>query len=214
MRQEATRRTTRDQVKFFESRIRPVLTDRCYSCHSHSAKEVGGSLLLDSREGVRHGGDSGPAIAPGNPAKSLLIKAIRYKDSDRQMPPKDAGGKLPDAVIRDFETWIKMGAPDPRIEAAKSPAAGPSAKARDWWAFQPRKAADPPAVKKTAWAYNDIDRFVLAKLEAEQIEPVEDALPRTLLRRLSFDLTGLPPRRRTWGRSCATGIRQPTGRQF
>ena len=86
-----------------------MLVDKCYSCHSHSAKEVEGSLLLDSREGVRHGGDSGPAIVPGNPEKSLLIKAIRYKDADRQMPPRDAGGKLPDAVVRDFETWIKMG---------------------------------------------------------------------------------------------------------
>ena len=171
-----------NQLKFFENRIRPVLVVKCYSCHSHSAKEVEGSLLLDSREGVRHGGDSGAAIVPGSPERSLLIKAIRYKDADRQMPPKDAGGKLPDAVVRDFETWIKMGAPDPRVDAAKSPVASATAKARDWWAFQPVKAGEPPEVKKTDWVYNDIDRFVLAKLESERIEPVEDALPRTLVR--------------------------------
>ena len=115
---------TAEQIKFFENRIRPALVDHCYQCHSQGAKEIQGSFRLDSAVGLRRGGDSGPAIVPGYPAKSLLIKAISYQDADRQMPPKDAGGKLPDAVIRDFETWVKMGAPDPRTRTGRGRSGG------------------------------------------------------------------------------------------
>jgi hypothetical protein len=183
---------TAEQVKFFENRIRPALADHCYQCHSQKSKEVEGSLLLDSRAGLRRGGDSGPAIVPGSPEKSLLIKAIGYKDPDRQMPPKEAGGKLPDSVIKDFETWVKMGAPDPRATAAPTAASSP-AKGKNWWAFQPLKPIAAPQPKNSAWPADDLDRFVLAKLDEQHLKPVGDAGPRVLLRRLYFDLTGLPP---------------------
>jgi cytochrome c553 len=183
---------TAEQIKFFESRIRPALADHCYQCHSQKAKEVQGSLFLDSRAGLRRGGDSGPAIVPGSPEKSLLIKAIGYKDADRQMPPKESGGKLPDQVIKDFEAWVKMGAPDPRTAAAPA-AASTAAKARTWWAFQPLHPVAVPQPKNTAWPRDDLDRFVLAKLDEQHLQPVADAGPRVLLRRLYFDLTGLPP---------------------
>ncbi len=184
---------TPEQFKFFESRIRPVLAEHCYQCHAASSKEIQGSLLLDSREGWRRGGDSGPAIVPGSPDKSLLIKAIRYTDTDRAMPPKEAGGKLPDSAVKDFEAWVKMGAPDPRTSPSKTIATGVAEKAKNWWAFQPLKAVSVPKPKNEGWAKDDLDRYVLAKLDEEHLTPVADADPRSLLRRLHFDLTGLPP---------------------
>jgi len=187
---------TAERVKFFESRIRPTLVEHCYQCHSRTSKEIQGSLVLDSREGVRRGGDSGPAIMPGSPDKSLLIKAIRYKDPDLQMPPKEAGGKLPDRVIADFEAWVKMGAPDPRTQAVTGTANSNANKAKDWWSFQPLKTISVPQPKNAAWVADELDRFVLAKHDEKKLKPVEDADPRTLLRRLCFDLTGLPPSRK------------------
>jgi len=187
---------TPDELAFFESKIRPVLAQSCYKCHAETSSKVRGGLLLDTREGIRLGGDTGPAIVPGDLEKSLLIEAIRYTNPDTEMPPQKSGGKLPDAVIADFERWVKMGAPDPRER--KSAAVAPTKKwdsegAKKWWAFQPLRPPPVPATKETAWARSDIDRFVLSGLEAKWIKPVEDADKVTLLRRVSFDLIGLPP---------------------
>jgi hypothetical protein len=187
---------TQDQVAFFEKKIRPVLVEQCYKCHSSTSEKLKGGLLLDTRDGVHKGGDTGPAIVPGEPNKSLVIKALRYKDESMKMPPKQ---KLPDAVIADFEQWVKMGAPDPRGEAAavaKAPAVKTQIdieKGRQFWAFQPPKKAAPPVVRDTAWPKTDVDRFLLAGLEAKGLKPVADADKRTLVRRVFLDLTGLPP---------------------
>jgi hypothetical protein len=183
---------TTEQIAFFEKKIRPVLVKECYSCHSADAEKVRGNLTLDTRAGIREGGDSGPAVVPGDPQKSLLLKFIKHLDEKRKMP-KD---KLPDAVIADFEKWIAMGAPDPRGEARVAPAKASNIdieQGRKFWAFQPPKKASPPAVNATSWPQNDIDRYLLASLEAKGLQPVADADSRALVRRLYFDLTGLPP---------------------
>jgi hypothetical protein len=164
-----------------------VLLARCYSCHSAGAKEVKAGLRLDTREGLRQGGESGAAVIPGDVDESLLIQAIRYETYE--MPP---GDKLPDNVIHDFEKWVEMGAPDPRARSDAKKKRSLS-DARKFWSFQPVKKPTPPMVKNTAWPRSEIDRFVLAKLEDKQLTPVGDAERLTLLRRLSFDLTGLPP---------------------
>jgi hypothetical protein len=183
---------TPEEEKFFEEKIRPVLAMQCGKCHSADAKELRGGLRADSREGLRNGGDSGPAIVPGQPDESLLIGAIRYRDEDLRMPP-DA--KLADSVIADFEAWVKMGAPDPRIETAAR-VARPSidlAQAREFWSFRRPTRVAPPAIAASDWPREDIDRFLLAALEARGLSPAADASPARLLRRLTFDLVGLPP---------------------
>jgi hypothetical protein len=184
---------SREGVEFFEKKIRPVLAESCYACHSARAKKPQGGLLLDSVEGMRRGGASGqPAIVPGDPEKSLLIKAIRYTDPKLQMP---FGSKLPDRVIKDFEEWVKMGAPAPRGDAtvaANSPAYNFD-EAKKFWSFQPIRDHQPPPVKKESWVRTPIDRFILAKLEEKKLRPAGDADRRTLIRRATFDLTGLPP---------------------
>jgi Protein of unknown function (DUF1549)/Protein of unknown function (DUF1553)/Planctomycete cytochrome C/EF-hand domain pair len=181
---------TADQVAFFEKKIRPVLADQCYSCHSATAAKLKGGLLLDTHDGLRKGGDSGPAIAGGDPGNSLLIKAIRYHDDKLQMPPKQ---KLADSAIADFESWVAMGAPDPRTSAAKSTSGISIEEGRKFWAFQLPKKAPPPSVKDSAWPTDDIDRFIQAAQETKGVRPVGDAEPRALIRRLYFDLIGLPP---------------------
>jgi hypothetical protein len=187
---------TAEQVAFFEKKIRPVLIEHCYKCHAADAEKVKGGLLLDTREGSLKGGDTGPAVVPGDVAKSLLIKAIRYKDESVQMPPK---GKLPDAVVADFERWVKAGAADPRDAAASGGRKPPVKseidieKGRQFWAYQPPKKSSPPAVKDAAWPKSDVDRFLLAGLEAKGLRPVADADERALVRRLYLDLIGLPP---------------------
>ena len=181
-----------EQEKFFEAKIRPVLATQCGKCHSSTAEKLRGGLRLDSREAVRLGGDSGAVIVPGNLEESLLIKAIRYADKELRMPPK---AKLPDAVIGDFEVWVKMGAPDPRTGPSGA-AARPSidlAKAREFWSFQPPKKSAPPAVARAEWPRGDIDRFLLAALESRGLTAVTDAERPRLLRRVTFDLIGLPP---------------------
>ena len=115
-------RITPEQEKFFEAKIRPVLATHCGKCHSSTAEKLRGGLRVDSREGLRQGGDTGPAIVPGKPDESLLIRAIRYRDEELQMPPK---AKLPDAVVADFEAWVRMGAPDPRTGPAAVGGASP-----------------------------------------------------------------------------------------
>ena len=177
-----------DKTAFFEAKIRPVLVENCYSCHS-AAKKRGG-LLLDSKEGLHKGGDSGAALKAGAPNDSLLIKAIRYGDPDVKMPPK---GKLPATVIADFERWIAEGAVDPRDAKETKTAGIDFDKARHFWSFEKPTTPKVPDVKNAGWSKTPIDRFILAKLEAEGLQPAEMAEPRTLIRRLSFDLTGLPP---------------------
>ncbi|HSQ58490.1 MAG TPA: DUF1549 domain-containing protein, partial [Gemmata sp.] len=187
-------RPTQEQINFFEKKIRPMLVDHCYKCHSAKAEKVKGDLLLDTRDGLRAGGTSGPCIVPGNPDRSLLIKALRHKDKDTAMPPK---GKLPDAVIADFEAWVKMGAPDPRGDKAAQVATPKYIvdieKGRSFWAFVPPRKPTVPAVKNAAWPKSDLDRFLLAALEEKGLKPVGDADKRTLIRRAYLDLTGLPP---------------------
>ena len=184
---------TSEQRDFFEKKIRPVLADKCYKCHSEKSEKIKGGLVLDTREGIRRGGDNGPAVVPGDLKESLLIEAVRYASKDFAMPPKKEGGKLPDEVIRDFEKWVQMGAPDPRDGAAKVVKKYDEAKAKAWWAFQPVKKPVVPAVQDAAWAKSDLDRFVLAGLEAKGLKPVADADKLTLIRRVYFDLLGLPP---------------------
>ena len=182
------------QLAFFEKSIRPVLVEKCYQCHSADSEKVKGGLLLDTREGMRAGGDSGHAVVPGNVAESLLLKAMRHTDKDMAMPPEKSGGKLPDAVIADFEKWVKMGAPDPRDGGEKFVKKEIDFdEARKFWAFQPPRPATSPPVKDAAWPRTEIDRFILAGLEAKNLKPVADADPRVLIRRISFDLIGLPP---------------------
>ena len=190
----AQERLARDQQRFFEAKIRPVLVEHCYECHSAKSDEVGGKLLLDTREGIRAGGESGPAVVPGKPASSLLLLAMQHADSKLIMPPKDYGSKLPATVIADFETWIKAGAPDPRAGGTKSKSEIGSEEARQWWAWQPLKPAPVPTVTGNQdWAKGDIDRFILAGLSELKLAPSPDAERITLVRRLAFDLTGLPP---------------------
>jgi hypothetical protein len=178
----------RDGIEFFEKRIRPVLADRCYGCHAAGAKRIRGGLRLDTRQGLRQGGDTGPAVVPGDARRSLLLAAIRHAGDPPGMPPD---GKLPDAVISDFETWVAMGAPDPR----DGPAAGTVnlEEGRRHWSFQPISDPPVPTVKDPSWPRTDIDRFILAALEAKGLRPVGDAGPYELARRVAFDLTGLPP---------------------
>src|SRR5262249_35039432 len=139
-------------------------------CHGSEAGKPKGGLRVDNREGLRLGGDSGPAVVPGDPGGSLLIQAIRYRDEDLRMPPK---AKLPGAVVADFEAWVKMGAPDPRTGPAgvATTAAAGSAKGRDLWSLRPPKRSEPPAVSRTDWPRGEIDRFLLAALEARGLAP-------------------------------------------
>lgn len=181
-------------IEFFEKKVRPLLVKHCYECHAADAKQVGGNLLLDHRVGARKGGDSGAALVPGKPGDSLLVTAIRYEDEGLKMPPK---GKLPAEAIADLEAWIKMGAPDPRekpVSAKSSLTWEESLKnRRDWWSLQAVRKPPLPAVKDESWAASSVDRFILAGLESKGLPPAAPADPRTLARRLSLVITGLPP---------------------
>ncbi len=182
------------QLDFFEKKIRPVLAESCYECHSASAKKLKGGLLLDTAEGLLTGGDSGPAIVPGKPAKSLLLATMRHEDPDPDlnMPPKK--DMLPDHVLADFEQWIKMGAPDPRDGKMSRKLAWDETTAKSHWAFQPIKAPAVPApADPKKFIANPIDAFVLAKLTEKKLAPSAKADKATLLRRVTYDLTGLPP---------------------
>jgi hypothetical protein len=178
-------------IEFFETKIRPVLADKCYSCHSPEARKVKGGLRLDTKEGTLKGGDSGAAsVIPGDPDHSQLLKAIRYgKDDELKMPPK--GPKLAPEVIADFEAWIRRGASDPR--AAPVAKVFDFAKAREHWSFRAPKDPAIPVVATKGWVKNPIDNFILAKLESSGMKPEGPADRRTLLRRATFDLVGLPP---------------------
>ena len=178
------------ELEFFETKIRPLLVQHCYKCHSRQAKKVRGGLLLDSRQGWMTGGDSGAAIAPGMPAESLLIQAINY--DGLEMPPQE---KLPPQQIADLTRWVKQGAADPRVGQSGLPIrreidldAG-----RKFWAFQSPQIAPLPSVENKSWPLDSIDYFILAAIEKAGLVPVEEAERRTLVRRLYFDLVGLPP---------------------
>lgn len=183
---------TPEQTEFFEKRIRPVLAEKCYECHS-AAKKIKGGLALDTREGTRAGGDNGPSFVAGDPDKSRLIEAVRYHNRDLQMPPK---GALAASQIKDLEDWVKMGAPDPR-EAAPTAITSKRTinieEGRRFWSFSPLSDPALPSVKNTAWEQAPMDRFILASLEKAELSPAQPADRRTLIRRATFDLTGLPP---------------------
>ncbi|MDQ6705532.1 MAG: PSD1 and planctomycete cytochrome C domain-containing protein, partial [Acidobacteriota bacterium] len=173
-------------LQLFETKIRPVLAARCYVCHSAKAAKLQGGLLLDSQSGLKRGGNSGPIVEPGDPEKSLLVHALRYRDKELKMPP---GQPLSDEAIADFETWIRSGAAIPADAVPAKPADG----RKQFWSFRAPKDHAPPAVKQNDWARGDIDRFILAKLEQKGIRPSAPADKRTLIRRAYLDLTGLPP---------------------
>jgi hypothetical protein len=173
-------------AELFEKQIRPVLAEHCYKCHSADAEKIKGGLLLDRREGLLKGGDSGPALVPGDPDKSRLIIAIRHSDKDLQMPPKE---KLSDEQIANFERWVKLGAPDPR----GGPGASFEKKISDFWAAKSITRPSPPEIQNSAWIKDPLDAFVLAELEKRQLKPAPAADKRTLIRRAYLDLIGLPP---------------------
>ena len=179
-----------DDDIFFQDRVEPILRQRCYECHSHAGKIKGG-LVLDSRSGWEAGGESGPALVPGAVERSRLIEAVRYANPDMEMPPK---AKLPDAEIALLEQWVARGAPDPREAASVVSKPGIDVEAgRKHWAYQPVRDTAPPVVRDAAWPLTGVDAFLLAKLEAGGLAPVAEADPHAWLRRVSFDLTGLPP---------------------
>jgi hypothetical protein len=181
---------TPEQKDFFEKKIKPILTDKCYKCHSADSEKVKGGLLLDTHEAMIKGGDTGPALVPGNLDKSLLVTAVTYLDKDLQMPPK--GEKLADQEIADIKAWVKMGAPDTR-EAKKGKLTGLTDKAREHWAYQPVVNPPLPAVKNRAWCITPVDMFVLQKLEEKGMLPAPPATKEVLLRRATYDLIGMPP---------------------
>jgi cytochrome c553 len=192
--QPAEFQATPEQEAFFEQKIRPILVARCFECHGEKKQE--GSLRLDSRAAATRGNESGPAIVPGQPAESRLVEVIGYQDAIR-MPPKQ---KLADAEIALLTEWIKIGAPFPAPAVAAGPALGELATAAGivqaratHWSYQPIRRSEPPIVKNTTWGAGAIDRFILAKLEENGLAPSPAADRRTLLRRASFDLVGLPP---------------------
>ena len=180
------------QLEFFEKEVRPLFAKHCYKCHSVNAKRLEGGLLLDSRAGQLQGGDSGAAIVPGAADKSRLIRAVRYEEFE--MPPK---GKLPAKDVATLTRWINMGAPWPQ-EAAPTASTDRETfdlakRASEYWIWQPVAAPEPPTVKNHAWPKNDLDRHILARIEAAGLQPSGDADRAALLRRLHFDLIGLPP---------------------
>lgn len=186
---------SQEHLQFFEKNIRPVLIESCYKCHSAESDKVKGGLLLDSKQGAILGGETGdPGVTPGQPHNSSIFTAMTWEDEDMQMPPKQ---KLPDDVIANFKKWIEMGAPDPRETQVANATGGrreiDMSEGRKHWAFQKPEKSTPPSVKTDGWAKSDIDLFVLNRIEEAGLHPVRDADRPTLIRRIAFDLTGLPP---------------------
>ena len=184
------------RTDFFEKKIRPVLSMSCYECHSAKSKSLKAGLLLDRKAGWVRGGKNGAVIHPGKPDESILMNALKYDNHELQMPPS---GKLSETVLADFEKWISMGAPDPRNSSMEEVFAVGGLKAkslkegREFWAFKPIKLPLLPAVQKGEWIQDEIDRYILRGIEEHDLEPSQKAKPTTLLRRIFFDLTGLPP---------------------
>ncbi len=182
--------TDADKIAFFEKTIRPLLINRCYECHSVESGKNKGGLRIDSRDAILKGGDNGPALIAGNPEKSRIIESVRYHNQDLQMPPK---GAMPAAEVKALEEWVKMGAPDPREAVADAKQHAPRvidiAAGSKHWAFRPIANPKVPAVK----AENPIDAFIIEKLTEKGLSLAAPADKRTLIRRATFDLTGLPP---------------------
>lgn len=175
---------------FFENRVRPILVENCQECHSESTKQKA-NLRLDTRDGWANGGDTGPALVPGKPEASLLMKAVEYLDPDLQMPPKR---KLSDQQIRDLKTWIATGAEDPRVKAPTATSGKTEKKdGKDHWAWQPLSKPAVPRVQRMNWPATPVDSFILAKLETAGLSPNGEADLEILARRAYFDVTGLPP---------------------
>ncbi len=177
-------------IEFFESRIRPILVEHCLACHGPDKQKAG--LRLDAADSMRTGGDSGPVLEPGNPEDSLLVETIGYESVTR-MPPR---GKLAPEQVEALTEWVRIGAPMPEASSSAPEPARPAIdleSARSFWSFQPVAAPEPPAVSNSTWPRSPIDRFVLARLETEGLSPAPEADRHALIRRVSFDLTGLPP---------------------
>lgn len=186
---------TPEQIAFFEAKVRPIFVENCYECHSANADEVEGELLLDSKWGWMTGGESGPAIIPGNLEESLVIDAVHYKENKvTAMPPRS---KLAAKEIEILEKWVEMGAPDPRTAKTtpKPKQSGFDLQKRfnEHWSWRRITDPDPPGVADSQWPTSEIDRFILSKIEAAGLKPAPEANRRTWLRRVYFDLTGLPP---------------------
>ena len=182
----AAGRARAEALEFFEKRVRPLLVENCLACHGEKRE---GGLRLDTPDEMAKGGDSGAAIVAGDPAGSLLVKAVHY-DDEPKMPPK---GKLADESIAALETWIKLGAPWPAGAAARLTTPTVEETRKSHWAFQPIRDPEPPPVTDVCWLRSSVDPFVLAKLEAAKLTPSAPADRRTLIRRASFDVLGLPP---------------------
>ncbi|MGN6546431.1 MAG: c-type cytochrome domain-containing protein, partial [Aureliella sp.] len=179
-----------ETTEWFEREVRPLLAEHCLSCHSSGLEAPKANLKLDRRDFLLAGGDSGPAIELGKPDESLLMQAVRGEGLE--MPPDKPLSKQDQAKL---ERWIRIGAPWPEMEAA-TPASGPDwlvARARSHWAWQPMRQSDTPQVKDASWPARPLDAFILKRLEELELSPVDSASPTSLLRRLAFDLTGLPP---------------------
>jgi len=176
------------QFRFFEKNIRPLLAKNCYQCHGPEKHK--GDLRLDSRAGILLGGNNGPAVTPGKPSESLIMLAVSHSDEDLKMPPKE---RLPESDIKLLEKWIAMGAPWPGAVGKAGDLSKVTEEDRKWWAFQPIRKPAAPQIKDDNWSRNEIDRFLLAKLRAEGLSPAKPADKRQLVRRVYFDLTGLPP---------------------
>ncbi|MEE3371920.1 MAG: PSD1 and planctomycete cytochrome C domain-containing protein [Planctomycetota bacterium] len=178
-------------LDFFEAKIRPVLVRHCYQCHSAKAaatKMLKGGLQVDTREGLLRGGETGPALIAGQPEQSLLVAALKH--DGLEMPPKN---RLPASIITDFEKWIRLGAPDPRTGGSVEAAGTDLEAGRQHWAFQPLAAAAPPPVQDNGWIRNDVDRFIRTRQQTAGVTANPRATPLTLLRRLHFNVVGLPP---------------------
>ncbi len=182
---------TSSQLEFFELKIRPVLAEHCYECHSGEAKKLQAALRVDSRQHLLRGGDSGPTISLSQPDESLLLESVRYEGYE--MPPS---GKLPDDVIADIETWVQQGAPWPDEEltaGATVESFDLEKRRREHWVWQPIESPDVPEIRDAEWPRDEVDRFILHKLEEAGASPAPDVDEATLVRRLYFDITGLPP---------------------
>ncbi|MDP6796140.1 MAG: c-type cytochrome domain-containing protein, partial [Verrucomicrobiota bacterium] len=178
-------------LEFFEKRVRPLLAEYCYKCHSAKSKKLKGKLRLDYREGAIKGGETGPAVVPGKPEESLLVESIRYQNEDLEMPPKK---RLSAAQVADLTEWVKRGAPWPKeavAEAGEKEKFDLAKRKAEHWAWHPVTKETPPKVKKTGWPVSSVDNFILARLEAAGLKPAGPADKRTLIRRAYYDLIGL-----------------------
>ena len=183
---------TPEQLEFFERKVRPILAEQCYNCHSHSGEKLKANLYLDVRSDILKGGDTGPALVVGNPEKSLLIEAVSYANPDLQMPPKT---RLSPAQVRDLTTWVRDGAawPDEQVKVVNRSGFDLEKRKAEHWCWKPVVAQTPPPVADESWPLTGADRFISARLQQAGLKPAPTAEKESLIRRVTFDLTGLPP---------------------